>query len=125
MARVLLVDDSRTVNAVISEMLSQIGLDVQSAFDGEEAIDCIKAEQYDVVITDLIMPGLDGVALINYICRSLDDTTPKILAMSGGSKDTVDGATALDCVKHLVDRVMVKPFSKDELLDNLKGIGTV
>lgn len=122
MARVLLVDDSRTVNAVISEMLLKIGWDVQSAFDGEEAIEYIEAERYDIVITDLIMPKIDGVTLINYLREKLAYRTPRIIAISGGSKDTVDGPTALGAVKHLVDRVLAKPFSKNDLSQALKGL---
>ncbi len=122
MSKVLLVEDSKTVNALISKMLSSSGFEVRSAYTVEEAMSLMRQERFDLVITDLIMPGIDGVAFIEHIRDHLDDHTPGIVAISGGSADTVDGDTALDCVKYKADRLLKKPFSKDDLLGALTGL---
>ena len=116
MSKILLVDDSKTVNALVSKMLLENGFEVQSCYNGEDAMAMLKQDRFNLIITDIIMPGTDGVALIEHLHQALDDQTPGIIAMSGGSADTVNGETALSSVKHQADKLLRKPFSKDELL---------
>jgi len=63
-ARILLVDDEVAFTSNMSKILSRRGYDVSSVNDGESAIKAIEDEEYDVVILDLRMPGMDGIATL-------------------------------------------------------------
>jgi two-component system, OmpR family, response regulator len=64
MARILLVDDEIAFTSNMSRLLSRRGYDVTAVNDGESAIKTIESEEYDVVILDLRMPGMDGMATL-------------------------------------------------------------
>lgn len=122
MAKILLVEDSRTVNTLILNFLSQFGFEVQSCYAAEEAIGILEKDKFDLVITDLIMPGMDGMEFIDHVKQTLGATAPRIMAISGGSKATVSADTALECVQASADRVLQKPFSKDDLLNAVSAL---
>jgi len=63
--RVMTVDDSRTMREMVSLTLRKAGFEVTEAEDGRQALSMLKAAPVDVVITDLNMPNMDGVALIS------------------------------------------------------------
>lgn len=119
MKKILLVDDSRTINKLLSGTLTESGFDVVSAFNVDEAITALKAHSdIKLVITDLIMPGdKDGHDLIDYIHNtSLAGVRPRIIAISGGSAGTVTADTAVQSVAHRVEKVMMKPFTPKDLI---------
>ena len=121
MKKILLVDDSRTVNKLLAMGLTSGGYEVVSCHEVDEAIAALKSQDdIRLVITDLIMPGKDGNDLIDYIHASSQGTRPKIIAISGGSKGTVDADTAVTSVKHRVELVMMKPFTQPALLAAVK-----
>jgi len=68
-ARVLLVDDEVTFTVNMSKILSRRGYDVTAVNDGESAIRTIEDEEYDVVVLDLRMPGMDGMATLKVMKR--------------------------------------------------------
>jgi CheY-like chemotaxis protein len=61
---VLVVDDEENVRALVRETLSGDGFELREAADGKEALEAVEAERPDVVVLDLIMPGLDGFAVL-------------------------------------------------------------
>jgi DNA-binding response OmpR family regulator len=113
-----MVDDSVTVNKLLSQGLSAHGYEVISAHGFDEAVAVLSdpAQHILLVITDLIMPGKDGIDLIEHIHRTARGVRPKIVAISGGSKGTVTADTAMQTVKPMVEYVLIKPFKQEALL---------
>jgi CheY-like chemotaxis protein len=67
MATVLVVDDSAVDRRLVAGLLKQSNLQVEMAQDGREALDCLRATQIDLVVTDLQMPELDGLGLVRHV----------------------------------------------------------
>jgi len=126
MKKILMVDDSVTVNKLLSGGLAAAGYEVVSVHGFEEAVAALDGNpMIGLVITDLIMPGKDGIDLIEHIHKTAKGVRPKLIAISGGSKGTVTADTAVQTVKPMVEYVRMKPFRQETLLAAVKElIGT-
>jgi two-component system, OmpR family, KDP operon response regulator KdpE len=113
--RVLVADDDPQILKALRIILTAHGYDVSLARDGKEAIDVAAHDRPDVIVLDLGMPGLDGVAVIEAVRGWA--TTP-ILVVSGRS-DTAGKVDALDAG---ADDYVVKPFATEELLARLRAL---
>jgi DNA-binding NtrC family response regulator len=82
--RVLVVDDDPRQRSVLAEMVSALGFDVKTASDGKEALDIHSNEPFDVVLTDLIMPNMDGFEFLRKM-EERGDRTPTIVLTGFGS----------------------------------------
>jgi len=113
MADILLIDDMNLVRGAIKAVLSRAGHTVTEAATGEAGLELLKTRRFDLVVTDIMMPGADGNAVI----MSLDGMPerPPILSMSGGGAG-VPAEQALLLAKEKADTVMTKPFVNKELL---------
>lgn len=112
--RLLVVEDEKDLNRIISKTLTAEGYSVDSCYDGEEATEYILGAKYDVIILDITMPRKDGLTLLKEM-RANGDLTP-VLFLS--ARDSID-----DRVKGLdtgADDYLVKPFSYDELLARIR-----
>jgi antitoxin Phd len=99
--RVLIVDDERSIRDSYARWLGEAGFEVAEASGGAEALRRIESDQFDVVISDISMPGMDGLALIRRIrARSAD--LPVILMLDTPNNRTAIQATALGALQHLV-----------------------
>jgi EAL domain-containing protein (putative c-di-GMP-specific phosphodiesterase class I) len=107
--RVLLVDDERLLRAAFARNLRLSGFDVATASDGGEALRVFRARPFDVVVSDLSMPGLDGVQLLRAI-RQIDPDVPFILVTGGVTIDSALHAVELGALRYLR-----KPVACDEL----------
>ena len=111
--RILIVDDDEPMRRALSRTLRGNGYEVDEASDAREALSAIDRQAPDLILTDIMMPGGDGVELINAIRGRAP--RPGILAMSGrGSMGALD-------LLHLAEKLgadlsLNKPFSTDELL---------
>ncbi len=94
MARVLIVEDSLTQAAEIQFLLEDAGIDVEVARDGYDALDSLRQALPDLVVTDLQMPRMDGLALVE-ACRERYQSVPVILITAHGSEEIA--ARALRC----------------------------
>ncbi|CBE67557.1 MAG: response regulator [Candidatus Methylomirabilis oxygeniifera] len=90
-ARILLVDDEPEIRRLLSRHLQRLGYTVREAGDGEEAVAAATAEIPDVVITDMSMPRLDGLELLERL-RSMDPGLPVIVLTGHGSIENVIAA---------------------------------
>jgi two-component system, OmpR family, KDP operon response regulator KdpE len=113
--RVLVADDDPQILKALRIILAAHGYDVSTARDGRQAIDVAAHDRPDVIVLDLGMPGLDGVAVIQAVRGWA--TTP-ILVVSGRS-DTAGKVDALDAG---ADDYVVKPFATEELLARLRAL---
>lgn len=119
MVKVLLVDDDQAMGDSTKELLSGCGHEVIFASSGMAAITLSKLSKFDVVVTDMLMPDMDGFEVIKAL-RALHPNL-KIIAMSGARKD--DKHLYLSAGGKLgADALIEKPFHVDELLAILDGI---
>ena len=119
MSRVLIVDDELNMRLVLGAMLKKEGYDVLAAADGLDALRILKQESVDVVVTDLRMPKLDGMGLLEKILDQYA-ATPVIIITAHGTV-----ATAVDAIKRGAFDYITKPFEQDDLKNViLKAIKT-
>jgi two-component system KDP operon response regulator KdpE len=113
-ARILVVDDEPQIARVLRSGLSSHGYDVRVASNGREAVDAAAEFHPDLVITDLAMPGMDGVELCRRL-RSESEVPIIVLSVRGAESSKVE---ALDAG---ADDYITKPFGMDELLARLRA----
>ena len=114
--RLLVVDDEDNLRSMLSAALRHYGFDVDVAADGSEGLGRIEAEKPDLVVLDVMMPGLDGFEVCR-LMRSKGDLTPVLFLTARG--DTADKVTGL---KAGGDDYLEKPFSLDELTARIEAI---
>ena len=102
------------MNRVITKYLKKNNYSVDSCFDGEEALDYISYGEYDLIITDIMMPKIDGYGFIKQL-RNDKNSTPVIMLTAKDSLD--DKILGLDSG---ADDYIVKPFEFDELLARIR-----
>ena len=112
--RILIAEDERDLNHIVSAKLSESGYSVDSCYDGEEAMDYLSAAGYDVVILDIMMPGADGFKVLEKIRREGKITPVLFLTARDSIQDRVKGLDAG------ANDYLVKPFSLDELLARVR-----
>lgn len=112
--RILVVEDERDLNRVISKRLESEGYSVDRCFDGEEALDFIDVGEFDAIIMDIMMPHINGIEVLKQM-RSRNNTTPVLLLTArDGIGDRVNGLDAG------ADDYLVKPFAFEELLARIR-----
>src|SRR5262245_16170179 len=107
--RILIVDDDPTMREAMNETLSATGYDTVQCADGESAERVVRAGGIDLVITDIRMPGIDGLELLKRTKAA--DEAPPVIVISGHA--TVP--EAVEAMKHGAYDLLVKPFSYREL----------
>ncbi len=116
MIRILVVEDDVHVRAFLSGILMKQGHRVLEANEGAEALNIVTQESIDCVITDILMPGIEGIELIRDLRREQPEI--KIIAISGGGR--VDATQYLHMAEDLgADRVIIKPFDPQQILDTV------
>ncbi len=115
MASVLIIDDDQTTRALIGIVVEELGHQPTYAHDGEEGVDMIKAQSYDVVFMDLAMPYKNGVVAIQEIVKEFPAT--KIIAISGGDKEMLERA-----VEHGALMTMEKPLTPKQVQDAIESL---
>ena len=111
MARILVAEDEDGVREFVCRALGHRGHDVHRAVDGIEAWQRIQAGRFDLLVTDIVMPGMDGIELALKVAKDRPDMA--ILLMTGYAAER-QRAHNLDELTH---RVIAKPFSLRELCD--------
>jgi EAL domain-containing protein (putative c-di-GMP-specific phosphodiesterase class I) len=113
--RVLIVDDEPTVLEVLVAMLSQAGWQVDAAPNGRQALGLVDTNQYEVVLSDIDMPGIDGVQLLREI-RGRDLDVPVLLITGHPRVDT-----AVEALEHGALRYLQKPVRERDLLSAVEN----
>ena len=112
--RILVVEDEKDLNRVISKRLESEGYSVDRCFDGEEALDFIDVGEFDAIIMDIMMPHINGIEVLKQM-RSRNNTTPVLLLTArDGIGDRVNGLDAG------ADDYLIKPFAFEELLARIR-----
>ena len=110
MAKILVVEDDRDLNRFVCISLKADGYDVVEAFDGEEALDKTAEHKFDLILTDIMMPNVDGFDFVQSVRRT-DKTTPIIFMTAKDDKPSKMLGYRLG-----VDDYVTKPFDMDVLL---------
>ena len=112
--RVLVIDDEAGVRRIFSRLLSRAEMDVTEACDGFEALAILEKQRFDVILSDITMPGLSGVALLEAV-RQRDLATQVIYATGNPSLETAVRAVELGAMRYLT-----KPIDHRTLIDTVR-----
>lgn len=110
MVKVLVVDDEEPLRRLLKKELARKGFLVDAADDGDAALKMLGEDVYDVVLVDIVMPGIDGISLIKKIKE--DPEAPVVIVLTG--KATVE--TAVEAMKNGAFDYFTKPYKLDELI---------
>ena len=108
--KILVVDDDDLVRVVIIQTLKSAGHEIEESADGSDAIKKLGNNTYDIVITDVVMPGQSGISVGKYIRNH--DLPIAVLAISS----YCEAGGMLDFAHYFADDTLKKPFKKEELL---------
>ena len=112
--RILVAEDEKSLNRVITKRLESEGYSVDSCFNGEDALDYMYVGEFDAVIMDIMMPKLDGIEAVKRM-RARGDSTPVIFLTA---KDSIsDRVAGLDAG---AEDYLTKPFAFEELLARIR-----
>jgi len=115
MTKVLVVDDEKLIVKGVRFSLEQDGMEVDCAYDGEEALEKIRQKEYDMVLLDVMLPKLDGFEVCQAI-REFSEVPVIMLTAKGGDMDKILG------LEYGADDYLTKPFNILELKARIKAI---
>lgn len=114
--KILLVEDNTQLNRALSAVLKRNSYVVDSAFDGEDALEMINEYKYDVIILDIMLPSVNGLEVLKRARDNKVDTPILMLSAKSTLEDKISG---LDLG---ADDYLTKPFQVDELLARLRAL---
>jgi DNA-binding NtrC family response regulator len=116
---ILIIDDEPLMRLSMTDALKEVGYEVRSAATGQEGLDRLNQTTFDIVITDLRLPGVDGLDLLQ-ACKQRSPRTEVILITAHGSVEA-----AVEAMKRGAYDFIMKPFSMEELLLIVDRVGKV
>lgn len=111
MAKILVAEDDKAVSAFVSRALRHRGHEVTAVPDGSAALGALAAESFELLLTDIVMPNLDGIALA--LKASKDHPAMRILLMTGFANERQRAHN----LEALIHRVIEKPFTLEQICD--------
>lgn len=129
MARILVIDDEQYIRTALREVLEREGFEVSAAADGRKGLELLEDEGADLVITDIIMPGFDGVATLERIKKAHPDL-PVIVISGGGNVAPMEyepgaistSAYLASAAKAGASCTLTKPFNRQELVSAVTSL---
>lgn len=114
--KILIVEDEKILNNTINKSLKDAGYEVESVFDGFDAMEMIEIESYDLIVLDLNLPNMDGMEILKNLRK--EDVETKVLILSARSQiqDKVEGLDAG------ANDFLQKPFHLDELKARVRSL---
>jgi DNA-binding response OmpR family regulator len=113
MATVLVVDDDAGMRSIVERILLRDGHTVSIAVDGVQALRLLESTEFDLLITDLVMPDIEGMQILRVLRKKA--VRPRIIAMSGGGRGSA--AEYLTVAASLgADATLAKPFTPEALI---------
>src|ERR1700757_3347558 len=106
---ILVVDDEEAIRGVVSTMLESRGYSCTAVSNGRAAQECVRRQTPDLVLSDMIMPEMDGIKLLDWL-RNHDPEVPVIMVTA-----IHDISTALEAIRRGAYDYILKPFEKDQL----------
>mgnify|MGYP001034159188 CR=1 FL=1 len=117
--KILIVEDDKFLRELISRKLQQQGFSVSEAVDGTEGLQKAKEEKPDLILLDLILPGIDGFEVLTRIKQDPYISSIPVLILSNlGQKEEVERGLKLGAIDYLVKA----HFTPSEIIEKVKGI---
>ena len=120
MAKILLIDDDIQVLKVMTSFLEREHHEITTALDGLQGIKQLESRQFDLLITDVIMPEQDGLGVLMWLITQAN--RPRVIAISGGSVSLDQNELLYLCEKLHADRVLPKPVSIETLTSTVREL---
>jgi len=114
-ANVLVAEDNPAVREFIVRSLTSAGHSVTAAIDGQQAMDMLARDKFNVLVTDIVMPNVDGIALAMKATRLFPDL--RIIMISGYAQERMRAHN----LEALVHRIIAKPFSLEEICEAVQN----
>jgi DNA-binding response OmpR family regulator len=114
-ARILLVDDEQSVQTLLSYPLRRDGYEVVQATDGRRALECFSEQPFDLIVLDVMLPGIDGFE----VCRRLRSSSSVPIIMLTARTDEIDKVVGLELG---ADDYITKPFSIREFSSRVRAV---
>ncbi len=114
-ARVLVAEDNPAVREFIVRSLATAGFAIEAAIDGQQALDMLARAKFDVLVSDIVMPNVDGVALAMKAAKLYPNI--KIVMISGYAQERLRAHN----LEALVHKIIAKPFSLEDICDAVKN----
>jgi two-component system, OmpR family, alkaline phosphatase synthesis response regulator PhoP len=114
--RILVVEDDRTLRQALTFNLTREGYEVSGASNGEQALTVAQAQRFDLILLDLMLPGMGGIELLRVLRREGNSTPVIVVSAKGDEIDRVVG------LKVGADDYVTKPFSRPELLARIEAV---
>ncbi len=118
MTLILVVEDTASERQLIASYLKEGGYEVEEAVNGAEAMTKIGTRKPDLIITDLVMPGMSGLELCRGVKKNPETQNIPIVACTSKDKD-LDKMWGM---KQGIDLYLTKPFTKDEIVKAIKNL---
>jgi len=117
--KILVVDDSATMRMLISVMIRKVlpDISVAEAGDGTEARQKLEIEEFDLILTDMRMPEMDGRGLIKWVREAKGSQTPIVVITTEGESSNIESIRSLGA-----DEYLVKPIKSHELRDVIERL---
>ena len=114
--RVLLIEDDKTIGQNIAMVLNKEGMVVDTSYLGEDGLEMAKLYEYDIIIVDLMLPGIDGYEVVRTLRAARNNTPIMILSGLSGSDKKVKG------LGFGADDYLTKPFDRSELIARVNAL---
>ena len=118
MARVMVVDDSPTDKAFIKQMLERAGYEVIEAASGQDALELAKSRMPDVVVMDVVMPGMNGFQATRSLSKDPATATIPVLVVSSKNQET----DRLWALRQGAKEYITKPVKEADLIGKIKAV---
>ncbi len=112
MNRILVIDDEPDISDLIRQVLTRLGFQVKTASNGQQGLKLLDNASFDLVVTDMCMPDLDGTCIVRHVRSSNCPLTP-VIGISGTPCRLQDAGC---------DAVLAKPFHLQALVDTIKSL---
>ena len=116
MLKILLIEDEQINRVTLAKLLKREGYTVQTAQDGKEGLELARDNQWDAILTDLRLPGVDGMEILRFVRKNFPDTPVLIMTAYATVKN------AVECLKLGAFNYLTKPFDSSELFHQLNQI---
>ena len=117
--KILVIEDDKFLRELISQKLIQEGYKIVEAMDGEKGLEAIKKEKPDLILLDLILPGIDGFEVLTRIKKDQPETKIPIIILSNlGQKDDIEKGLKMGAVDYLIKA----HFTPAEIIEKIRAV---
>ena len=114
----LIIEDDKFLRELISQKLGKEGYEIVEAVDGEEGIKSVEKEEPDLILLDLILPGIDGFEVLARLKGSSGSSAPVVILSNLGAKDDIDRGLKMGAEDYLIKA----HFTPTEIINKVKNI---